>query len=137
MKTFFPYSTLKQGYPLHFYLNGSRLINTRFVTPQAEWDLYSLGAFPGMKHVGDGGYKIAGELYEIPDGLVPILDAVEGLLFERRLLPPSLPKPEVSYYEYLHSAGDPIESKDGIKEWLGDGTTTRLQEGQIRWMVGA
>lgn len=70
---FFIYGTLKQGHRLHPCMEGA--IYKEPAVTLAEWDLSTNGAYPFMVR---GGYKVAGELYEVTPKHRVKLDRVEG-----------------------------------------------------------
>jgi gamma-glutamylcyclotransferase (GGCT)/AIG2-like uncharacterized protein YtfP len=82
MATFrlFVYGTLRRGQLRHRYLGESRYLGA--VRTESGYTLYHLGEYPGLK-VGDG--IVEGELYEVPETQLAVLDAVEGApdLFHR------------------------------------------------------
>ena len=57
------------------------------VRTQARYALFDLGAYPGLVHSASNGDAIHGELYEIDDGLIPLLDRIEGAPSLYRLEP--------------------------------------------------
>ena len=118
----FVYGTLKDGYELNYILKDAQLLEKGSITPTAEWEMFSLGAFPGIVHVGEGGRKVRGDLYRIPVKLVDILDLVEGegRMYKRRNLPPSS---DTIVYECLWHSGimsQQIIEYEGVQEWVGE-----------------
>jgi gamma-glutamylcyclotransferase (GGCT)/AIG2-like uncharacterized protein YtfP len=53
------------GGPLHHHLRGAPLVRIARTAPRYRY--YAVGGrFPAMCEVGDGGYGIAGEVYDVP-----------------------------------------------------------------------
>jgi gamma-glutamylcyclotransferase (GGCT)/AIG2-like uncharacterized protein YtfP len=73
----FVYGTLKRGFCREVFLAGQRYLGAASTT--AEYRLYDLGSFPGMVEAGAGGVAIIGELYEIDDACLRLLDQEEGV----------------------------------------------------------
>ena len=75
----FVYGSLKRGYPLHWWLN---VLQAEYLGEHelANYGLYRLSApdawFPAMRK--EYGAKVKGELYEISNGVIPVLAQVEG-----------------------------------------------------------
>lgn len=72
MPRLFVYGTLKRGQPLHELLEGASFLGEGWVEGFA---LYDLGAWPAAYPEKTG--RIWGEVYEVPEGLLPLLDQVE------------------------------------------------------------
>lgn len=87
MTRIFVYGTLKRGYRAHHLIDHS---DNRFIgeaLSQPRYHIYDLGGFPGMKEnlAVDGGVR--GEIYEVNDTTLQLLDryeCVDSGLFERR-----------------------------------------------------
>lgn len=75
----FVYGTLKAGHRLHEVMLPAKFIGEDSVRGK----LYSLGAFPGIK---EGSDSVKGEVYEVDDKLLQLLDRIEGHphMYERR-----------------------------------------------------
>jgi Allophanate hydrolase C-terminal domain len=81
-----------RGGPLHRHIEGAEFLGERRTLPR--YRFYSVrDEFPALRPVGDGGYAISGELYEVP------MARLHGLLARE---PPEL---ELSIVEL--AAGDP------------------------------
>lgn len=80
----FVYGTLKRGEPRHRYLVGQTLIATVATIPA--YRLLSVGDYPALVRRDDG-RSIEGELWEIDEACVRVLDRVEGV--EQGLYAPS------------------------------------------------
>ena len=81
-----------RGGPLHRHIEGAEFLGGRRTLPR--YRFYSVrDEFPALSPVGDGGYAILGELYEVP------MARLHGLLARE---PPEL---ELSIVEL--AAGDP------------------------------
>ena len=72
MPRLFVYGTLKRGQPLHGLLRGATLLGEGRVKGFA---LYDLGDYPAARP--EEGSCIWGEVYEVPEDLLPLLDEVE------------------------------------------------------------
>lgn len=89
----FVYGTLRQGFPLHRFLerSGARLLGSGSIAG----NLYDLGEFPGALAASDPDAKVQGEVYELRDSDKQLreLDGIEeynpeqpgNSLFVRRL----------------------------------------------------
>lgn len=77
------YGSLKKGYRLCRYLESSRFIGEVRTAPK--YRLVDLGAYPGLLHADRDGDSVAGELYEVDDRTLAVLDEVEGVphLYDR------------------------------------------------------
>jgi gamma-glutamylcyclotransferase (GGCT)/AIG2-like uncharacterized protein YtfP len=84
-----------RGGPLHRHIEGAEFLGERRTLPR--YRFYSVrDEFPALRPVGEGGYAISGELYEVP------MARLHGLLARE---PPEL---ELSIVEL--AAGDPAGS---------------------------
>ena len=88
----FVYGTLKRGQPRADCLDGQKVIAEVKTTP--DYRLFRCGSFPALveasrSDVGLHGVSVTGELWEVDDDCIQMLDRVEGVgarLFERRLI---------------------------------------------------
>lgn len=73
----FVYGTLKRGNRVRGMdkMGNAKFINEA-VTVDAEYSLYDLGAFPAVSRRGEN--RIQGEVWEVDDALMAILDVIEG-----------------------------------------------------------
>ena len=98
-----------RGGPLHRHIEGAEFLGERRTLPR--YRFYSVrDEFPALRPVGEGGYAISGELYEVP------MARLQGLLARE---PPEL---ELSIVEL--AAGDPAGSSpapDGAAPGEGAG----------------
>lgn len=82
MPLLFVYGSLKRGFRLHAHLQAGTFRGVARTKPG--YALYRLGWYPGMvaEATSDG---VSGELYEVPETLLPVLDEVEGVphLYQR------------------------------------------------------
>jgi gamma-glutamylaminecyclotransferase len=72
----FVYGTLKRGEPRHRYLAGQALITTVATVPA--YRLFSVGDYPALVRRHDG-RSIEGELWEVDEACLRVLDGVEGV----------------------------------------------------------
>lgn len=68
----FVYGTLKRGGALHSVIEDCEFLGEHVTEPK--YRLESAGAFPLM---ASGSYRVKGEIYEVPDELMPILFHIE------------------------------------------------------------
>lgn len=73
MRQLFVYGTLMRGQANAHWLQSARYLCS--IRTTAGFQLVSLGAYPGMIAGGTG--TVAGEVFVVPDGLWPSLDAFE------------------------------------------------------------
>ena len=76
MPLLFVYGSLKRGYRLHRHLRSGVFKGVAYTEPG--YALYRLGWYPGMVVEVKSGC-VTGELFEIPESLLPELDEVEGV----------------------------------------------------------
>ena len=72
------YGTLKEGFSLHFYLEGQKRFPNKILTG---FKMYRLGWYPGVvpNSTEEEQEKLEVEVYEIPPSLLSQLDKVEGI----------------------------------------------------------
>ena len=66
------YGTLRTGQPYHHLLGGSPLA---FTATPPDYELLNLGRYPGL--VTDGHTKVVGEVYEVDEQTLGVLDEYE------------------------------------------------------------
>jgi gamma-glutamylcyclotransferase (GGCT)/AIG2-like uncharacterized protein YtfP len=71
----FVYGSLLRGESAHGRLAGARCLGAVETAPGFE--LVDLGDYPGLLPSGTGSGRVHGELYAVPDALVPDLDLYE------------------------------------------------------------
>lgn len=59
------YGSFMRGHPGHANLEGARFIEAVETAPR--YRLFSMGDYPALLPVDEGGVAIAGELYDVPD----------------------------------------------------------------------
>lgn len=74
----FVYGTLKRGFPNHHYISGAR-----FLAEATTIDAYPLvvgGTWftPYLIPEKGGGHRVKGELWDVPDAMMPALDDLES-----------------------------------------------------------
>jgi gamma-glutamylcyclotransferase (GGCT)/AIG2-like uncharacterized protein YtfP len=104
----FVYGTLKRGLRLHYHIADQQFMGEANTEPL--YELFNCGWYPGLVECRDG-ISIAGEIWEVDDAGLTILDEVEGVdeqLFARRrvaLLEP-FDQREVFAYFYLQDVSN-------------------------------
>ena len=97
------YGTLKRGGTLHHHLQAQEFVGlARRARPGR---LYKLGWYPGLVEDSNG-LSIEGEVWDVDEATLTILDDVEGIadgLYERRPVPllPPFDTDDVVTYFYL------------------------------------
>ena len=89
MTNFFIYGTLKRGHGRSALLDGQHFLGEKKTAPR--YRLFTTGSFPALVDAGRAnvmlpGMSIEGELWQIDDECLAVLDRVEGVdsgLFER------------------------------------------------------
>ena len=83
----FVYGTLKRGYPLGAWLEGSKFLRLGQI---AGMKMYDLGPFPcvvpqelGETSSRNFGQRILGEIFEVSQETLDLLDEVESEMFDR------------------------------------------------------
>lgn len=92
----FVYGTLKRGGCRHHFLGDARFAGK--ARTKSPFRLYDCGTYPGMVR-GENGLPIEGELWQIEEGQLVVLDEVEGV--------------DESLYERVMIEVQRIETKDG------------------------
>jgi gamma-glutamylcyclotransferase (GGCT)/AIG2-like uncharacterized protein YtfP len=117
----FVYGSLKRGFNNNWYLENSKFICNDMTEPK--WDMINLGAFPG---VIDGSYNIYGEVYEIDDDTLKMLDQLEGhptLYIRRTVKLTKIKSPVWMYifndYELYDYDWDKIQQVGNVLIWRG------------------
>lgn len=77
MKLIFVYGTLKRNNALHSALENCMFLGEG-ITLEPTFRLFCNGCYPHAINTGEGGYRISGELYSVPDKVVAELDLIEG-----------------------------------------------------------
>lgn len=115
----FVYGTLKSGNTqrgLHLFPGAKKQGNA--TTTEANFSLIDLGAFPAV--VPDGNIDVAGEVWEVDDDTMEILDSIEGYptFYNRRPTQTTLGEAWMYYMQdpskYEH---DKIEPNNGVCVW--------------------
>ena len=94
----FVYGSLKQDFHNNWFIEHCRFLGED-VTLTSEWDMVSFGAYPAV--VDNGNSYIKGEVYEIDDEALGILDQLEGYpsFYDRKLIKlKTFDKPVWIYY---------------------------------------
>ena len=109
----FVYGTLKQNNPKRGLNQFSEYGDPRFVgvadTTESVFDMYSFGDFPGVTIGGDS--KIKGEVWEVDNEIMDILDQIEGYpLFYNRTVIQTTRGPAWMYYIHDHKDVEDLPS---------------------------
>jgi gamma-glutamylcyclotransferase (GGCT)/AIG2-like uncharacterized protein YtfP len=73
----FVYGTLKRGNRTRgMDMMGQAQFIAEAVTVEADYSLYDLGSFPAVSRIGEN--RIAGEVWEVDDEMMKVLDNIEG-----------------------------------------------------------
>ena len=85
----FVYGTLKSNGPLNYVLKDQKLLGSAYTL--ADFRLFDLGGCPAMvRDIGERGYPVYGEVWEIDESLLRRLDIMEGVptgLYVRETIP--------------------------------------------------
>ena len=87
MPLVFVYGTLKRGDCRHRFMAGSQFLGLATTVPG--YRLFHLGEYPAMVEDSSGG-QIEGEVFEVSDATLRLLDEVEGVadtLYVRKPIP--------------------------------------------------
>jgi molybdenum cofactor cytidylyltransferase len=114
----FVYGTLMRGGARHHVLRGQRFLREALTLPK--YLLFDLGAYPGLVVAEGEGQGIHGELYEVERGLVPALDATEGVPELYRLEPVEVEGEAAPVFAYIYR-----QSIDGVPRCAGGRWRTR------------
>jgi gamma-glutamylcyclotransferase (GGCT)/AIG2-like uncharacterized protein YtfP len=74
MPLLFVYGTLKRGFRLHHHMRSAQFVAAARTGPG--FSLYQLDWYPAMVADPDGA-GVSGELFEVPEALLAVLDEVE------------------------------------------------------------
>ncbi len=78
MRLLFTYGTLMRGRCRQRYLAGQRFVGEACTAPR--YALVDCGEYPGLiETTGDDATCVRGELYEVTDACLAVLDQVEGV----------------------------------------------------------
>ncbi len=79
MAVVFVYGTLKKGFNLHHYLEDAKFLGDGFIEG---YEMYKISWYPAVVK-GEG--KVFGEVYDVDEETLKILDVVEdeGVLYKR------------------------------------------------------
>ena len=105
----FVYGTLMRGGLRHPLLAGQRYLGEARTRPR--YELFDLGAYPGLVRRDADGRAVHGELYEVAVGLLPRLDAEEGAPAKYRREPVEIDGRDglvVAYVYQRPTAGQPV-----------------------------
>ena len=105
----FIYGTLKRGYSRHDLLKGQIFLGEKRTTPN--YRLYKCGSFPALVDAAKvdvelPGLSVQGELWDVDDNCLKVLDAIEGVetgMFERRPIRLLGHEGQVEAYFYISS----------------------------------
>lgn len=111
----FVYGTLKKGYVNHRLLEKSQFVGNGEIKG---FSIYDLGPYPAIVDSKDAGEVVAGELYEIDEKTLVMLDRLEGegFLYKRRQVNVLVGESELDAYVYVFLR-DLRNAKKIEKEW--------------------
>ena len=97
MTKLFIYGTLKRGFRAHHLIADQAFLGE--VQTKPNYLLLDLGEYPGLAETGEG-ESVSGELWEVCQDRLAVLDAYEGSEYVRRMiwLDPSCGHPVVDAY---------------------------------------
>ena len=95
----FVYGTLKSDGRANHFMQTGRLLGE--ATTEPRYQLYSAGWFPMMKSVKNG-IAIEGEVWELPENVVSIIDRYEGSGFRKSVIKLQDPYCEKTVLAYLY-----------------------------------
>lgn len=121
-KFVFVYGTLKEGYGANHKLQGQKI----GVAESVDKFVVIGQGFP-LAFLSSSGHRLRGELYEVPDTSIPVLDAYEGHpnFYRREEREFQVGDEEFTAWMYI-IPGDPAEyqsrnelkpGEDGVLEW--------------------
>jgi gamma-glutamylcyclotransferase (GGCT)/AIG2-like uncharacterized protein YtfP len=96
----FVYGTLMRDGCRAGVLAGQRFLGR--AATLSHYELYHLGAYPGLVLAREGGRRIEGELYEVERKLLPRLDRIEGAPELFRCLPVQVEGHPGPVFAYLY-----------------------------------
>ncbi|MCS6852785.1 MAG: gamma-glutamylcyclotransferase [Gemmataceae bacterium] len=102
----FVYGTLRRGHKAHHLLNGQKFLGEARTQPL--YRLLDRGPYPCLVLDPPRGCAVHGEIWQVSDDLLPVLDRYEGPEFHRE--PVALegdPSPTQAYFFHGDTAGYP------------------------------
>jgi gamma-glutamylcyclotransferase (GGCT)/AIG2-like uncharacterized protein YtfP len=118
MSLVFVYGTLKRGDCRHRFMAGSKFLG--LATTASGYRLFHLGEYPAMVEDPSGG-QIEGEVFEVTDATLRLLDEVEGVADTLYVRKPIL---------LVNRFSDMI-----VEAYLYEGSVRGKRELQRRWDV--
>jgi gamma-glutamylaminecyclotransferase len=116
MTKLFVYGTLRQGKSRQAFLKDSKFLGKKKTLPK--YNMVSLRAFPGLLEEGD--QKIVGEVYEVNDDTLWVVDRIEGhpSFYERKPIEIKGMKDVQAYFlpRDKYGAMPLVESGDWLKQ---------------------
>lgn len=116
MPLVFVYGTLKRGDCRHRFLAGGKFLG--LATTSAGYRLFHLGEYPAMVADPAGG-QIEGEVFEVSDAILRLLDEVEGVadaLYVRKTVPLLDRFADAVVEAYLYE-GDVRGKRELLRRW--------------------
>ncbi|MDX2158909.1 MAG: gamma-glutamylcyclotransferase family protein [Hyphomicrobiaceae bacterium] len=74
----FVYGTLKRGFPNHGYMDGARLLGAARTKERYPLVVGNAWFTPYLLPEPGEGHRVKGELWEVPDAMMPALDELES-----------------------------------------------------------
>lgn len=110
----FVYGTLKRDFHNHHILERQKYIG-HAQTAEQEWEMYSLGGFPG---VVSGEKFVTGELYEVDANVMARCDMLEGHphFYRRQQITITVGEDEIEgVWMYIYQGG--VEGLQKVEGW--------------------
>ena len=76
MPLLFVYGSLKRGFSAEHLLDGEFVAEAK---TEPVYQMLQFGAYPGVIAADEGGYSIEGEIWDVSEGCIPMLDEYEGV----------------------------------------------------------
>jgi gamma-glutamylaminecyclotransferase len=94
MNPVFVYGTLKRGFPNHHYMTGATFVGMARTVERYPLVVGNAWFTPYLLPEPGEGHQVTGELWEVPDAMMPALDELESVHlpngYRRKLVPVAL-----------------------------------------------
>jgi gamma-glutamylaminecyclotransferase len=78
MQRVFVYGTLKRGFPNHHFMDGASFVGTGRTVEAWPLVIGNQWFSPYLLPERGGGHRVAGELWDVPESMMPALDELES-----------------------------------------------------------